>query len=144
MYRIFSVLALGSLIAFSSGTAYAQNHRHGGMRDGFPGGTVETFSGTVVSADTVSHGCCMSRKGVHVTLKTDSETVTVSVGPSFYVDGKMSFEQGDAITVEGVRVDADGERWVVAKEIRKGTQVLSLRKDDGTPLWAGEGHRRWN
>jgi len=144
MNRFFSIVALGAILAFSSASAYAQNHKHGGMPNDLAGGAVETFSGTVASVDTVSHGCCMSRKGVHVTIKTDSETVTVSVGPSFYVDGKMKFEQGDLVSVEGVRVNVDGEHWVVAKEVRKGDRVLSLRKDDGTPLWAGEGHRRWN
>jgi hypothetical protein len=66
----------------------------------------------------------------------------VHLGPGGYVDGqKVKLEAGDKVSVQGSRITFDGKPAIVAAEIRKGSETLRLRAENGTPLWAGK-HRR--
>jgi hypothetical protein len=43
--------------------------------------------------------------------------------------------------VVGSKVTMAGQEVVIAREIKKGDQVLTLRDAKGVPLWAGRGGR---
>lgn len=78
-----------------------------------------------------------------MTVKTDKEKVTVHLGPAWYVDAHPPrLESGDEMEVEGSRVSIDGKPALVAREVRKGGEVLALRNDAGIPAWAGYGGGR--
>ncbi|HOT44706.1 MAG TPA: DNA-binding protein [Spirochaetota bacterium] len=98
--------------------------------------TVETRKGTVVDIKTYDRG------GIHVTLKADKGSIDVHLGPAFYLDKKVTIAKGDVISVTGSRVTYDGVAAIIAREVEKGGVKVQLRKDDGTPLWAGQG--RWH
>jgi hypothetical protein len=49
----------------------------------------------------------------------------------------FDFAKGDAITVTGSKVKMGGQDVVIAREIKKGDQVLTLRDARGFPLWYG-------
>jgi uncharacterized membrane protein YedE/YeeE len=99
--------------------------------------TVETVRGTVVSVDEMTPRSGMG-PGVHLRLKTDAETVSVHVGPSWYVEHQDArIEPNDEVEVKGSRVSFDGKPAILAAEIRKGTETLLLRDANGVPLWAG-------
>lgn len=83
------------------------------------------------------------RAGTHLTLKTDKESLDVHVGPSWYLAEKqITFAKGDQITVTGSRVKFDSGDALIAREIKKGQQTISLRDPQGFPLWSGGAGRR--
>ena len=97
------------------------------------------------SIENVQQQSCMGgRTGTHLMLKTQSETDDVCVGPPGYVQQKgFSFAKGDQVEVIGSRVKFDGKDVVVARQITKEKQVLTLRNAQGIPAWSG-GRRRSN
>jgi hypothetical protein len=93
--------------------------------------TVETVMGEVVAVHQATGR--RTRQGVHITLKTDKETIPVSLGPAFYLETeKFQINKGDKLQVKGSRVN----QAMVAGEVKKGDQVLKLRDDQGRPLWS--------
>jgi hypothetical protein len=72
--------------------------------------------------------------GLHLILKTETETVEVHACPvRFMSDLEFAIEKGDTLTVEGSRPEAGG--IVVAREITKGQTSLILRDKTGAPVW---------
>ncbi len=98
---------------------------------------VETVSGTVEAVTQV-----VPMKGMYsavaVTLKTDKETISVHLGPEWYI-GRLDtkIEKGDAIEVKGARATFSGKPTIIAGEIKKGDSVLVLRDASGVPVWSG-------
>lgn len=76
--------------------------------------------------------------GVHVMVKTASESVDLHLGPLWYVERlEQKLEPGDKIEFRGSRVKIDGKPAVIASEVRKGDNTLVLRDAAGVPAWAG-------
>jgi hypothetical protein len=76
--------------------------------------------------------------GIHLELKGDKETVSVHLGPAWFVENQdTTIEVGDKIGVKGSRVTFEGKPALIAAEVRKGDEVLKLRDETGTPLWSG-------
>ncbi|MFN3480889.1 MAG: DNA-binding protein [Thermodesulfovibrionales bacterium] len=99
--------------------------------------TVETLTGTVESVDKIVPLKGMY-SGIHVMLKTDKETISVHLGPEWYIERlDTKIEKGDKIEVKGSRVTIDGKPAIIAAEVKKGDNVLVLRDSAGIPVWAG-------
>jgi len=99
--------------------------------------TVETISGTVKTVDKVTPVKGM-HSGVHVTLKTDKETISVHLGPEWYIERlDTKIEKGDKIEVKGSRITVMGKPAIIASEVKKGDNVLILRDASGIPSWSG-------
>ncbi len=103
----------------------------------FDAKTIVTVKGTVTAIDRVEHGTGFV--GVHLKVKAGEETYVVHVGPSFYIDPKMTFAVGDAIEATGSKVTFQGELTLLATTVSKGGQAVEIRKPDGTPLFRGPG-----
>jgi hypothetical protein len=100
--------------------------------------TVEVFKGIVVAAPVVPKGGLP--EPVHFTLKTDRETITVLLGPNWFIESQgFQIAPLDQVEVRGSRLLLEGKNAVVAAEVRKGDAVLKLRGDQGAPLWGGRG-----
>jgi hypothetical protein len=98
-----------------------------------------TLSGTIDDvtnvADTGAAG-----GGIHVTLKTTTETVPVHLGPAWFMtQQKYVLAKGDAVTVIGSRVKMGAADAVLAREIKKGEQTMTFRDARGFPKWSGRG-----
>lgn len=99
--------------------------------------TVETIIGEVVSVDRVTPMKGMSY-GVHIMVKTDKETIPVHVGPGWYLENQdTKIESGDKVEVTGSKVNFEDKPTIIAKEVKKGDQILNLRDENGFPVWAG-------
>jgi hypothetical protein len=99
--------------------------------------TVETISGEVVSVDKITPMKGMSY-GVHLTLKTDKETISVHLGPGWYIENQdVKIAPGDKIEVKGSRITFEGKPALIAAELKKGDAVLVLRDASGFPVWSG-------
>lgn len=101
--------------------------------------TVETVSGTVESVDKITPMKGM-HYGVHLMLKTNKETISVHLGPGWYIDIERldtKIGKGDKIQVKGSRVTMMGKPAIIAAEVKKGDSVLKLRDENGIPVWSG-------
>ncbi len=103
--------------------------------------SVETISGEVTSISRMTPRKGMSA-GIHMNVKTDKETVSVHLGPSWYLENQdLKIEPKDKVEVKGSRITFEGKPAIIAAEVRKGDEVLRLRDDAGFPVWSGW-HRR--
>jgi hypothetical protein len=103
--------------------------------------TEATLAGTVASIEKVTAPAHRGRRGLgglHLTLKTSSETIAVHLGPiDFLSERKLSFVEGDAVEIAGSRVAIDGEPVLLAREVKKGGNTWTLRDAAGRPMWSG-------
>jgi hypothetical protein len=75
--------------------------------------------------------------GTHLSLKTDKETIDVHVGPSWFLtQNKTSFAKGDQVEVTGSRAKFGEKDALIAREIKKGGETLTLRNALGFPAWS--------
>lgn len=104
--------------------------------------TVESLTGTVTGVERMQPGKAMG-PGVHLQLKTDHETVSVHLGPAWYVEHQeMRLAANDRIEVKGSRITFEGKPAIIAAEVHKGDQTMMLRDANGFPLWAGTRRRQ--
>jgi hypothetical protein len=108
---------------------------HHGARAGSAGGgaaydpaTVKTLRGTASAVTNVSGG-------VHVALQADDgREMDVHLGPSWFVENAgIQIAKGDAIEVTGSVLASDGGPVLIAREVKKGAQALTLRDEQGVP-----------
>jgi hypothetical protein len=136
--RTLKLLSVTIVIAGLAGVAYAQ----GGTRQGggnYNPATETTVTGTV---DEIKNLPSPGRGGggLHLVLAAPTGLIEVHVGPASFVTSKnVTFSKGDAVTVLGAKVTMEGQDVIIAREIRKGAQVLTLRDAKGFPLWSGRG-----
>jgi len=99
--------------------------------------TVVTVHGTVVSVDTITPAKGMS-SGIHLTLKTETETVSVHLGPVWYIENQdVKIEPKDMVEIMGSRITFDGKPAILAATLKKGDETLRLRDENGIPAWSG-------
>ncbi len=99
--------------------------------------TVETLPGEVVSIDHIKPMKGMSY-GVHLMLKTAKGTMSVHLGPGWYIENQdVKLTEKDTIEVKGSLVTFEGKPAIIAAEVKKGEEVLKLRDENGYPVWAG-------
>lgn len=102
--------------------------------------TVETVSGEVLGVDRFTPSKGMSY-GVHMTVKTSKETLSVHLGPAWFIESQdIKIKQKDKVMVKGSRIIFEGRPAILAAEVKKGNAVLKLRDENGVPSWSG---RRW-
>ena len=141
---------------------YGMDHFLGGMGIYNPE-TVETLSGTVLvvnqtgpedqmgSLTKTGPGTVKSFHHGGATLldleMADGSVITVFAGPSWFLEEQeFSIEPNDTITVTGSVLQLEtplgtmySSEIMLAAEITKGQQVLTLRDEFGFPVWIGDG-----
>ncbi len=96
-----------------------------------------TMSGEVIALEQTVPMKRMNQ-GIALVVKTEKETVTVHLGPSWYMERlDARIVKGDKVEVKGVRTTLAGKSVVLAAEVKKGDSVLVLRDASGIPVWAG-------
>ncbi len=136
--------ALFTVLMFIATGVFAQGMRgkgRPGTFHGYDAKTVETISGEIVSIDTTKRVRWPGHEGTHLVVKTDKESLEVFLGPAFFLKDKIALAKGDTVEVTGSRVAYRNATGLIARLIKKGEIVVELRKEDGTPLWAGAGMR---
>lgn len=97
--------------------------------------TVTTVKGTVEEVTQPTGK--MGRMGTHLMLKSEQGTFDVHVGPSSYIASQQfTFAKGDTIEVVGSKVKMNGTEALLARQITKEGKMLSLRNEQGFPLWS--------
>ena len=132
--KISVLTAVVSLLFFSN--LYAQNKNQ--YKCIYNTSTVETITGDVQSVDFYSYKKSSGYGSVHIIVKTDKETITVHIGPSWYLeDNNFTINLNDKVEVKGSRVMWEGNDVIIAANIKIGDKSLALRDDSGVPLWSG-------
>jgi hypothetical protein len=131
---LFATLVVGSLILAAGSSA---------QRRGMPGErmydpqTVETISGVVVSVGKFGGMKGMSQ-GIHAVIKTDTETISVHLGPAWFIDNQETkISPNDRVGVKGSRITFEGKPAIIAAEVTRDGQTLTLRDASGVPVWRG-------
>jgi hypothetical protein len=76
-------------------------------------------------------------------FETDTDSLRVHLGPTAFLrDRKVEITTGDRLSITGSRVTLGGSDVVLAREIRKGDAVWTLRNAAGEPLWNPTGPER--
>jgi hypothetical protein len=96
-------------------------------------GTAMAFDGTIEKVVQSKH---MHMTGVHLLIKSQNETFEVHLGPAaFLAEKNVTLSEGDAVAVIGWRAPRSDRFFVIAREVKKGDKVLTLRNEQGLPLW---------
>jgi hypothetical protein len=99
--------------------------------------TVETISGEVERVELITPMKGMSH-GVHLQVKTEKETLTVHLGPSWYLENQdVKILPKDKVEIKGSRITFNEKPTIIAAEVKKGDEVLKLRDESGIPVWSG-------
>jgi hypothetical protein len=127
-------------LSLAMSIAYAQRRK--GQMPGMPRydiATEVTLRGTITKVET--HPGRIGWNGTHLVVSFDAETLTVHVGPSNYLEQQgFLFAAGEQIEVTGSRIKLEGSDVLIAREIKRGEKVLTLRNSQGIPLWS---RNRW-
>jgi hypothetical protein len=147
----FVLAGLAAAVVASASIAFAQPYagqggycREGGRGPGagrmYDSSKETTLTGTVASVEQITaRGRMQQGQGVVLNLKTGEETVFVHLGPQWYLDKQagMKIAAGDTIEIKGAKTVRRGEEVILAAEVKKGSEVLKLRDENGYPVWAG-------
>jgi DNA/RNA endonuclease YhcR with UshA esterase domain len=144
MTRSALILFGATMLLGMSTLAFAQTRGPQGAGRGAPQGgrnydpaSEVTMAGTIDDVRNVT-APANGLGGLHLTVRGDAGVLDVHLGPASFVKAKhFEFAKGDAITVTGSKVKIGGQDVVIAREVTKGGQVLTLRDAKGFPLWSG-------
>ncbi len=103
--------------------------------------TTVTISGEVISVEKTVPKKGMFY-GIHLIVKTSEKTVSVHLGPGWYMkDQGIAIMPDDKVEIKGHRISDRGERAIIAAEVTKGDEILKLRDESGLPFWRGRRNR---
>src|SRR5215469_2834456 len=72
----------------------------------------------------------------YLEIKSGEGTVQIFLCPkSFLDDMGVDFKSGEEVQVTGSKVTQDGTDLILAREVDKGGDTLTLRFKDGKPAW---------
>jgi hypothetical protein len=144
-----SILLIASILLLVSQPSFAQPEEmmrwqgSGGWGGGAPYNrmydpkTIETIDGEVISVDRIAPMGGMSN-GVHLQVKTSKETISVHLGPQWYLENQdIEIKPKDKVQIIGSKITFSGKPIIVASQIKKGKTTLTLRDENGFPLWSG-------
>lgn len=121
IFTTFSYARMGMMWQGSNGWGIGGSYC--GM---YNSGSIETFTGEVVSVDQFTPMKGMSN-GVRLVVKTGNETIYVHLGPMWFIEKQdLKIEPKDKITVKGSSITFEGKKTIMATEIKKGNEVLKL------------------
>ena len=146
-YMILPAILL--LVGLFAAGALAQPQGQCPASPGWPMGqmynpkTVETVNGKIESIEKVTPGRTDIPARVLLKLKTDQETVTVYLGPEWYLEKqKTKLSPGDFVQVKGSRITMDNMPVILPNDITKGGEVMQFWDEQGMPRWRGQGPGR--
>lgn len=129
------IIIVGGLIT----NAWAQKKGKGMQQysRNFDVNTVETIQGEVTDITYNPGRKNAEMMGVHLVVKTESESIPVHLGPVWYLKEQERIEVGDKIEVTGSRITFDGAPAMVASTVKRNEMTLRLRDQNGYPAWRG-------
>lgn len=141
MKRLLMSIGLLIITGAMVSTTWAQQRGGKGMKQmysrNYDVNTVETIEGEVVEVSYNPSQKNAAMMGVHVVVKTESDTIPVHLGPVWYMNEQDSLNTGDKIEVTGSRITYEGAPAIIAATVKKNEMTLRLRDQNGYPVWRG-------
>jgi hypothetical protein len=142
MKRLIINIVLFFVIAPFITSAIAQNRSGKKMTkqkyyQPFNPSTVETIEGEVLNITYHPGKYSADSLGVHMTVKTDEETIAVHLGPNWYLEQQEEINKGDQVLITGSRITFKNKPAIIAAEVTRGQMTLQLRNQKGFPVWRG-------
>ena len=82
---------------------------------------------------------CLDCTGTHLVLRKGAARIEVHLAPAWFLERSgFDFAPGDVVLVTGTPITIRRVRAVVAREVRRGTVVMTFRDEHGLPLWRRE------
>ena len=132
-WKFFLASVLVSILTATIVFAQRTDQRRGQPR--YDTATEATVTGTVQEVKQVSGSTGWS--GTHLILDSHAGVFDVHLGPSAFLAEKgFSFAKGDQIEVTGSKVKYEAADALIAREVKKGDKVLTLRDAKGYPVWS--------
>ena len=73
---------------------------------------------------------------VHLIIKSGSELLEICLCPGKFLKAMdVDFAKGDQLEITGSKVKRDDKTVILAREIVKGNNTLTLRDKEGGPVW---------
>jgi hypothetical protein len=95
----------------------------------------ETIRGEILNIEEV-HSFRGVRSGIHLLIESIKGRTWVYLGPSWYIiNQNLKFKIADVVDVTGFRFFLGGKHGIVAREIAKENEYLTLRDESGIPSW---------
>jgi hypothetical protein len=122
-----------------------------GMGPGMQGRLYDPQTEVTVKGKVTDLGTCPSMgpgavRGMSyrsATLKTDQGEVVVHLGPAWYMDEqKLSLKKGDTLEATGAKTTQDDKTVILAREVTINGKKMTLRDNQGFPVWRGQGPGR--
>ncbi|MFH5832659.1 DNA-binding protein [Halalkalibaculum sp. DA384] len=136
-----TVLSIVIMTVTLLSTAWSQQRPGKGMGQmytrNYDVSTVETMKGEVVDISYNPSKKNAAVMGVHVVVKTDTESIPVHLGPVWYLNEQDQLNKGDKIEVTGSRITFNGAPALVAATVKRNEMTLQLRDQNGFPVWRG-------
>ena len=127
LLTVFALILVPALLIGAKGPGPAYN-----------AASIVTVAGTVTEVRDVPAGSPLA--GWHITIKSEEGTFEAYLGPaSFFKLLKTSFANGDRVRVIGSKVAGADTQLILVKEITKKDVTITLREDDGAPVWENWG-----
>jgi hypothetical protein len=138
MFKKVQQVSGGLALLSAAGVAYAVarrlNHRRGYERP-FDLKNMVEVKGEVLEVSN-SQETKDEKHGVYLVLAAKKEQVPVHLGPLWYITRQpYYFKKGDKIQVKGSKVTFKDVEIIVASEIRKEKMQMTLRDENGAPMW---------
>jgi hypothetical protein len=77
-------------------------------------------------------------EGEHLMVRAGTQAILVHVAPElFLTDIEFAVAKGDQVEIVGSKLKIDGVDEILAKEITKGENTVTLRDKKGVPVWDG-------
>ncbi len=139
----FKIAALSLTFLMLSGAVL--NARHG-RRNGanrysanryYDTHSIKIVSGKITKIQTVNGFGYRNYKTIQLTVKANTKTYSVHLGPDWYVNDKVTLKVGDKITVTGSYTKINSKYLLLGRELKKNGTIYLFRRTDGTPYWAG-------
>ena len=111
------------------------------LESGYDANTVTTVSGRVISPP-----ANQDQRHVQFELESAGTRIMVILGPArYWADNGIDLRVGDSVSVRGSKAQGkDGVVYLLAQKISDTTRnsEISLRNENGRPVWAGGGMGR--
>jgi hypothetical protein len=124
---IYKCLLRLAVIAFLSTSAFSQAPKYDPASETKVKGAVEQLKLVPPSG---------GKPVVYVALKGSPDAIEVFLCPKKFLDDMgIEFKAAEEIEVTGSKVKQDGADLILAREVVKGGETLTLRFKDGKPAW---------
>ena len=133
---LIALSAFAALLLAAALPAYGQGRGQGRVARAYDPATETTIGGVVQEVKFIPGPGVMG--GMHLVLSTDAGTTEVRLGPAWYVSRQnFAFGKGDQVEVTGSKIKSGDAFVLIARVVKKGDQVLTLRNAQGIPASSG-------